>query len=200
MSKPKKSSEKSTQITVDEFIAGLKSAGGSEKYHQMQESVLRRLLEFTDKRKVRLKPFRKSIVNDYLCFCGIPGVDSGDDVKGTKRRIQGIMRKLCLFHSDGIIARIRKSIPLSIPRVYQTVFDQYVHYRQHEKILAPRTLRLCIRETSRFLNYLVDLKVTSLSRIQPKHIDAYFRMNLNLAPRTVATKASHLRELLRFSS
>jgi len=97
-----------------------------------------------------------------------------------------------------LIRRRRERSPIQVPDVFKAIHQQYIQYRVDEKEIGPRTMRLCIRETARFLTFLMECEINSVSKITPEHLELYFKRSATLSPTTIATKAYNIREFFRY--
>jgi integrase len=103
------------------------------------------------------------------------------------------------FQSTGMISRqrYRKITPLS--KSFQALQSRYLLWRLEEKSLSNETMRKTRFETWRFLLFLEDNGVNSISKVNAKHIVAYFRQGRGVySSETMGTRAYNLRQFFRF--
>jgi len=194
-----KSTQKTVSQVVNDLIAHMRKTGGAEEYLNMQERIFKRFLAFASENRLLNANFCLSMVERYLRERGVPSLDILATPNTMCRKIQVAMRKVVDFHRDGyLIRRRRNAAQLQVPEIFESIHQQYIRYRIDEKEIGPRTMRLSVRETAKFLAVLAECGLLSVSQIKPEHIDIYFRRSATLAPVSIAVKAYNIREFFRY--
>jgi integrase len=157
-----KSTQKTVSQVVNDLINHMRRTGGSEIYLDRQEKILKRFLRFASENRLLNTTFCLSIVERYLQECGIPSFEIVPGQRTASRKIQTAMRKLIDFHRDGYVIRRRLgTTQLQVPETFKDIHQQYIRYRIDEKEIGPRTMRLSVRETAKFLAVLAEYNQSS---------------------------------------
>ncbi len=195
--KPATHSSPSAEQSVNDVLDFMLRAHYSDETIQRYRQEYFKFLDFAKSKKLLTKPLTYDIINKYLKSSGIPTLESYTDVRKYVH-LHGLLKRLIQFQSTGMILRQRylKISPLSKP--FQTLQNQYLAWRLDEKSLSNETMRSAKSETWKFLLYLEDNCIHSLSKVKANHITAYFRQSNIGACATMSKRAYNLRHFFRF--
>jgi len=182
---------------IKEVLAFMKKLNYTEKTITHYRRAYNNFLAYAKSKRLLAKPLTFDIINRYLKSIDVPDLNSGTDVKRYVL-LHGRLKKLLQFQSTGMISRqrYRKITPLS--KSFQALQSRYLVWRLEEKSLSNETMRKTRFETQRFLLFLEDNGINSISTVTTKHIVAYFKQGSAYACETMGNRAYHLRCFFRF--
>lgn len=187
----------SVDQSVKELLAFMRKTNYTEETITRYRREYEKFLAFAKSKRLLAKSLTSDIINRYLTNIEFPELYSETDVE-QHVLLHGKLKKLLQFQSTGMISRqrYRKIAPLSKP--FQALQTRYLSWRLEEKSLSNETMRSARFETWKFLLYLEDNGVHSLSKVNAKHITAYFRKGNAYACETMGKRAYNLRHFFRF--
>ncbi|MGL6247978.1 MAG: site-specific integrase, partial [Culicoidibacterales bacterium] len=186
------------ELALQKLLEAMHQSNFSKKHISNQHAIYNRFKKFVLTKKILKSPVNLNVITKFLNDCGIPSLDFYTPNHSYERRVQLAMKRLLFFVNHGKLTRLHTAHTPVPPAEFLDIYNQYFEFRIEEKSLAPSTMRLSTREICRFLNYLHEIRVPTLQKIMPIHVDMYFKRSSTLAPTSVASKAYNIREFFRF--
>lgn len=135
----------------------------------------------------------------FLAARGVPAVDSGTEITSHQRHLRAAMRVLLEFQAYGCFHRRRSSTgKIPLPEWARRLISDFEQFCTTHLGSSPRTMRIRLREISRFLFFLHGRGIADAGEITAGHLGDFMASRVHLRPKTLSVMASHLRVFLRY--
>lgn len=190
--------DQSESSLLNDFLAHLRRIRYSESTISQHTKYIRSFLSYLKRRKKTERQITIDLVNDFMQSKDAPSPSSPEEYH-PRRTCRAAIKNLWSFINGDLTKNPRFGSQIELLNTnYRNLYEQFIQYCIHEKEIASGQLKAVKGEIFRFLKFLMEQNIKTISKLNAKNIIDYFCQFKSLVPITIAGKAHQIRVFLRY--